>query len=113
MDIPPELKDVQKFLEEFRACRGFGDISINRRYYKNIDFIQKSGITIEEIEEILIKELGPQHYKKGPEQEINQSYPEGVIYHFNFNWENYKIYIKLKIIIRGSQRTSYCMAFHD
>ena len=112
MNIPPELGTVEKFLEELGAISGlFPSITILSRR-KNNDFIQKSGITEEEINDIIFKKLNKTHYKSGPEQDRDRQFPSGVLYTFVYPWQKYKIYIKIKILIRG-RRSAICLSFHD
>lgn len=119
MKTPPELNNVKRFLDEFHTCTTYNprrkkfEPVFNRIYHKNIDFIQRSEISEEEIMDILMNKLNASHYYKGPEPELNHNYPDGVVYHFKYDWEGYNVYIKLKVIIKGSERMSLCMSFHD
>jgi len=111
MNVPPELQDAESFLEEFRACT-WGDV-VWSRYYKNTDFIEQSGITKEEINDIILVRLNKSHRKKGPEEERDSTHPDGIIYVFEYPWESKTLYIKLKIMIKGTQRMTLCMSFHE
>ena len=114
MDIPPELNTAEGFLDEFRACKRVYGIQLNWNYFKNREFAEKSGITEEEIQQILLEKLGPENYKKGPTEERNiEHYAPGIIYEFIYPWQGYRIYFKLKIAIRGNSRISFCMSCHD
>ena len=85
MNLPLEFQDAASFLEEFRACT-WGDVTWNR-YFKNTEFIQQCGITQDEINDIIMVQLDESHYKKGPEEERDSTYPDGVIYVFEYPWE--------------------------
>lgn len=112
MKVPPELEKVEDFLDQFRQCSR-PEVSISQ-YYKNLDFIQKSGITIEEIKEILLEKLSAQHYYKGPESDIDSMQDEGIIYHFKYSWEDFEIYIKLKVSLKSKEWwTAICLSIHD
>ena len=113
MDIPPELMNPEGFLNEFRGCAGVYGVQLNWNYFKNKRFRDKSGITEDEIQEILLKKLRPEHCRRGPMEERNiEDHPPGVIYEFIYSWKSYKIYFKLKIAIEGSFRVSLCMSCH-
>jgi len=112
MKIPPELDTVEKFLDELRSiCGLIPDIDILQRL-KNVDFIQRSGITKDEINDIIFNRLNKTHYKSGPETEKDKNFPLGVVFSFIYQWEKYEIYIKIKIFIR-ERRTAICISFHD
>jgi len=112
MTIPPDLDTVEKFLDELRAICGLRpNIDILQRN-KNREFIQRSGITENEINEIIFVALNPGYYKSGPETEQDNRFPPGVIYKFNYQWKSFEIYIKIKIFI-AERRTAICMSFHD
>ena len=89
MDIPPELMNPEGFLDEFRACSGVYGVQLKWNYFKNERFRDKSGITEDEIQEILLKKLGAEHYKRGPTEERNiEDHSPGVIYEFIYPWKN-------------------------
>jgi len=111
--IPPgKRKEIEKFLEDFRCCsRPNVEIA---DYKKNDRFIANSGITQEEVREILLEKLSWEHYKKGPEPERNPNHPQGIVYHFVYHWESYDIYIKLKVYDNKlGQLSAICISFHD
>ncbi len=113
MNIPPEKKEeIENFLEDFRSCsRPRVEIA---DYDKNDIFFANSGITMEEVQEILLEKLSWKHYKKGPEPEKNPNFPQGIVYHFVYPWENIEIYIKLKVFYNKlGQMSAICISFHD
>lgn len=113
MKIPPgKIKEIEKFLEDFRCC---SRPRVNfAEYDKNDIFFANSGISPQEVQEILLKKLSWKHYKKGPEPERNPNHPQGIVYHFIYPWENYEIYIKLKIFYNKlGQMSAICISFHD
>jgi hypothetical protein len=111
--IPPDLNTVEKFLEAFRAHSHPDGPIINRQYHKNKEFFEKSGIDRSTVRNILLGQLGPQHYVAGPDVERDPHYDFGVIYVFKYQWQEYELYIKLKIIIHKGVWLSYCISFHD
>ena len=112
MKVPPEYDTVEKFLDELRAiCGLIPHIQIILRP-KNIEFIERSGLTQKEIEDIIFNKLNKNHLRNGPELERNKNHKEGIIYTFRYQWQGYDIYIKLKIII-GDRPYAICLSFHD
>jgi len=113
MSISPALKkEVEEFLRDFRECSKPYNIFLVERD-KNDDFFIRSGITKNEIQQILYNELSAKHYIKGPEQELDPNHPRGIVYFFKFPWEDYQIYIKLKISERVGIKLGTCLSFHD
>ncbi|MHB2154489.1 hypothetical protein ACX8XN_08840 [Calditrichota bacterium GD2] len=112
--IPPEYDTVDKFLEELRAICGLKPHIFIVQRPKNLNFLEKSGLTITEVEEIIFNKLNTSHYKKGPEMERDRDKPEGIVYAFHYQWNEYQIYIKLKIITINKDRPyAICLSFHD
>ena len=112
MDIPPEIETVDKFLEELKSrCGLIPDIEVVQRR-KNLEFIEKSGITREEIVDIIFHKLSKKHYKKGPTPERDNRFPPGIYYEFIYHWEKYDIFIKIKIFLENF-RYPICISFHD
>lgn len=116
MSIPPELSTVDKFLEEFRAsCPVDGPYIVDRDEYT--EFVEESGIQDSEITKIVLEDLNNSHYYRGPTEERSNIYTQGIIYEFKYRWENFMIYIKLKVPIQTSLRSDplgcLCLSFHD
>ena len=112
MNFSPELKkEVEDFLKDFRD--GSKPYLVIEEREKNDDFFIRSNISREEIEEILLKQLSYRHYRKGPEPEQNLNHPQGVIYFFEYPWESYRIYIKLKVFYHVNTKLGICLSFHD
>lgn len=112
MSISPELKNqIEDFLEDFREDAGTSPDIADRDNYD--DFRIRSGISFDEMREILLKKLSSSHYLAGPEPERDPKFPQGIIYKFIYPWENYEIYIKLKIYYHLGFKIGICLSFHD
>jgi hypothetical protein len=116
VSIPPDLNTVEKFLEEFRAsCPVDGPYIVDRDEYT--EFIEESGIQDSEITKIVLENLNKSHYFKGPNKDRSNVHVEGIIYEFKYRWDDYIIYVKLKVPIQNSLRTDplgcLCLSFHE
>ncbi|RMI13592.1 MAG: hypothetical protein D6681_05790 [Calditrichaeota bacterium] len=112
-EIPPDLQNVEDFLDELRSICGLTpDIDIVSRK-KNTDFIEKIGLSKEEINDIIFKKLKSEHCVKGPQPEADPKFDDGVVYVFKYSHEEYTIYIKLKIYVKAYARTAICLSFHE
>ena len=112
MNISPALKkQIEDFLEEFRegsqSTPDIADRDIND------DFRIRSGISFKEVQEILLKRLSSAHYKEGPKPERDPEHTQGIIYIFEYPWDDYQIYIKLKVFHHLGIKLGICLSFHD
>jgi len=113
LKYPPELNPVKNFLEEYRACAGSEPYIISNS--KNRKFLESSGITYKEVYDILKKHLSPEHCYAGPEDDDNPGRPLGAVYKFKYPWNEYEIYIKLKVPLDEKIRwkATICFSFHE
>lgn len=115
MSIPPEFSTAKDFLEEFRVCCPLdGPIIVSRD--NNDEFLERSAISLKVFYKI-IKGLNKSHYFAGPEKDPSPAHNTGITYTFKYPWEEFIIYIKLKVPIDTSVRTHplgcICLSFHE
>lgn len=77
--------------------------------------MEYSGITLQEIYDILKIHLTPEHCYAGPEDDDVPTRPAGAVYKFKYLWNEYLIYIKLKVANDETIRigTTVCFSFHE
>lgn len=107
-----ELSKPQLFLEEYRCCCGKDPLIRKNEKFRRM--VEKCNISDTEILQILLSKLTKEHYYRGPEEDERKDINSGVIYIFKYPWENYKLYIKLKIPKNPKERlnSTICLSFH-
>jgi len=113
LNYPSDLVPVERFLEEYRACAGSNPYVLKNN--KNRTFFESSGITAQQINDILNIHLKSEHCYAGPEMDADHTRPAGAVYKFKYPWNEYTIYIKLKVPNDEKLRlkATICFSFHE
>jgi len=103
-------KEVEEFLEEFRArSRPIVDIEPRPEY---LNFLILKNLTQEDAYSVVLEELDYRHYVSGPEDDYNKTYP-GSIWKFKIKKFGTTVYIKLKLYNGKICPAGKCLSFHN
>ena len=100
---------VQLFLKDFKEAANSEDGILYAGRGKNWDTLAELGITSAMRNEMLLG-LSFRNYVNGPMKDDKGR--SGELWVFGVLENSKEIYIKLKLLIRGSGKIAYCVSFH-
>lgn len=98
------------FLTRFKDLLAKGLVKFDARNQKTSEFMRKHDLYFDDVKEIL-EELIPSEVYDGPSADYNGSPGEVMIY--LHDWEDLKLYIKLKVVTFQDGNTGAILSVHE
>ena len=113
-----DVTDAEVFLDRLKPLLENGKLYFQpRSTRKTREFMSAEGLAVEDVFRI-IRQLEPEHYRKGPQADDDGSPGEVWIFYYPYSeffppFERILLYIKLKLWIDADGDVGIVMSFHD